>query len=306
MLKKIIIILFPILFASVMLKAQQMQHYSQYFLNDFAINPAVAGTEGFFDVRSNHRSQWVGITDSPRTFTLSMNTPIHGKNMGLGGTIFTDITGPTRRIGASFSYSYHLQIAKKTKLAMGLSAGVLQFAIDGSKITVRDPGDNYFSTGVQSTVVPDFGFGLYLYHDNYFFGASAPQITQNRLKFFENVQTKAKLEDHYFVTGGYKFNAGENFQIQPMLMVKYVAPVPIQFDISTRVIYQEKIWLGATYRTKDAVSAMLGFIYQENLMIGYSYDYTISGLQRYSSGTHEIMLGLRFGEGSKPSAPSIN
>jgi type IX secretion system PorP/SprF family membrane protein len=286
--------------------AQQLPQYSQYFLNDFAINPAVAGTSGYFDVRSNHRSQWVGITDAPRTFVLSMHSPFKEKNMGMGGTVFTDITGPTRRIGANFSYAYHLRLTENTKLAMGLSAGLLQFAIDASKITVRDQGDQYFSSGVQSVIVPDFGFGLYLYNENSFFGVSAPQLTQQRLKFFRNVDTRAQLADHYFLTGGYKIDLGQEFVLQPMVMVKYMDPVPVMIDISTRVIYQEKFWVGATYRTRDAVSAMFGFVYQENMIFGYSYDHTISGLQKYSSGTHELMIGLRFGSPKSPaSAPSM-
>ena len=301
--KKISFILLAILLISGGLFAQQMPHYSQYFLNNFAINPAVAGSSGFSDIRSNHRSQWVGITDAPRTFTLSMNAPVKEQKMGLGGTVFTDITGPTRRIGANFAYSYHLKIAEKTKLAMGLSAGLLQFTIDGSKITVRDPGDNYYVNGLQSVIVPDFGFGIYMYHDKYFFGASVPQITQNQLKSFANEQSRARLEDHYFITGGYVFKANENFQVQPMLMVKYVSPVPVQVDLSARVIYQEKLWVGATFRTRDAFSVMFSFIYQDNLMIGYAYDYTVSGLQKYSSGTHELMLGLRFGTTPEISEP---
>lgn len=299
------LILIFALISSGILKAQQMPHYSQYFLNEFMVNPAVAGSSGFSDIRSNHRSQWVGITDAPRTFTLSMNAPVKEQKMGLGGAIFTDITGPTRRIGGSFSYAYHLQVAEKTKLAMGLSAGLLQFTIDGSKITVRDPGDNYYVMGVQSLIVPDFGFGVYLYHDNYFFGASAPQITQNRLRFFADRENGARLEDHYFITAGYKFKAGENFQVQPMLMAKYVAPVPMQLDLSARIIYQEKMWFGATFRTKDAVSLMFSFLYQDNLMIGYAYDYTVSGLRKYTTGTHELMLGLRFDAAPDAPAPAI-
>jgi type IX secretion system PorP/SprF family membrane protein len=275
--------------------AQQLPQYSQYFLNDYAINPAVAGTSDHFEMRSNTRNQWVGITDAPRTFILSMHSPIKAKNMGLGGIIFTDITGPTRRIGAQFSYSYHLKLTENLKLGMGLSAGILQFAIDASKITLRDMGDNYFSTGVQSVVTPDFGFGLYLFHDKYFFGASAPQLTQNRLDFFRNIETQARLADHYYVTGGYKIDVGDDFQIQPMIMVKYVEPTPVQVDISTRFIFRDKFWLGGTYRTRDAASLMFGFIYQENMIFGYAYDHTISGLQKYSSGTHELMIGLRFG-----------
>ena len=49
------------------LQAQQLQQYTQYMLNDLAINPAVAGKDNFADMRSNNRYQWVGMTDAPRT-----------------------------------------------------------------------------------------------------------------------------------------------------------------------------------------------------------------------------------------------
>jgi hypothetical protein len=31
-------------------------------------------------------------------------------------------------------------------------------------------------------------------------------------------------------------------------------------------------------------------------MVGYSYDYSVTRLRNYSSGTHEIVLGLRFSQ----------
>ena len=37
------------------LQAQQLQQYTQYMLNDLAINPAVAGKDNFADMRSNNR-----------------------------------------------------------------------------------------------------------------------------------------------------------------------------------------------------------------------------------------------------------
>src|SRR3954467_14060469 len=84
--------------------AQQLPQYSQYMLNEMAINPAVAGRDDFAEVRSNNRQQWLGITDAPRTYMLTLQGPIKDKNMGLGMNIYTDIVGPTRRTGISFSY----------------------------------------------------------------------------------------------------------------------------------------------------------------------------------------------------------
>ena len=88
--------------------AQQLPQLTQYQFNDYVVNPAVAGSRPFFEIRSAHRYQWVGIQDAPRTFTFSGSSPV-GEKMGVGGYIFTDIVGPTRRTGFQFSYAYHLK-----------------------------------------------------------------------------------------------------------------------------------------------------------------------------------------------------
>src|SRR5438552_17373974 len=111
--------------------SQQLPQYSQYMLNQMAINPAVAGKEDYAEVRSNNRHQWLGITDAPRTYMLTLQGPIKDKHMGLGMNLYTDIVGPTRRTGISFSYAYHLKLNKQLNLAMGLSAGLQQWGIDG-------------------------------------------------------------------------------------------------------------------------------------------------------------------------------
>lgn len=286
--------------------AQQLPQYSQYLLNDFAVNPAVGGSKPYFEARTNIRNQWLGITDAPRTYVLSVHGPLKNQNMGIGGVLYTDITGPTRRIGLNISYAYHLKVADNTRLAFGLAGGLQQFAVDASKIKLRDKVDPHMGTQILSTVVPDFAFGIYFYHEKYFFSASAPQLLQNRLRLFEDVTTtELKLEDHYYVSAGYKFNFGENFQFEPSVMMKYVSPVPLQLDFSGRFIYKGNLWFGGTYRTMDAVAGIIGFNIQDNLMFGYSYDYALTNLQNYSTGTHEIMMGIKFIPNKGVAAPSI-
>jgi Type IX secretion system membrane protein PorP/SprF len=68
----------------------------------------------------------------------------------------------------------------------------------------------------------------------------------------------------------------------------------VQFDLGLRAIYHDKIWLGAVYRYMDAAAAIVGYKLQENLSLAYSYDFTTSNIRRYSSGTHEIMIAIRF------------
>ena len=274
--------------------AQQFPQYSQYLLNDFAVNPAVAGSNSFYEVKINQRNQWVGITDAPRTLILTLNGPFKTKNVGLGGTIYSDVVGPTRRSGSNFNYAYHLKIQKGLKLSLSLTAGIMQFSIDGSKVTTRDPGDTYFANQFLSSIVPGFGFSAYLYHDDYFFGLSAPQLTQKKVSFFTVDHKLNALTPAYFITGGYRFKIGDDFKIEPSVLAKYSNPAPMQFDFNTRVVYKDQVWLGSTIRIKDSFTGLIGFVFQQNLLVGYSYDYTFSGLRKYSSGTHEIMVGMRF------------
>lgn len=275
--------------------SQQLPQYTQYMLNEMAINPAVSGKDDYADVRSNNRYQWVGVTDAPRTYMLTLHGPIKAKNMGIGMNLYTDIVGPTRRTGLNFSYAYHMKVKDDMFLSMGLSAGVLQWGIDGSKLILRDDGDQNLLSTYQTTYVPDFGAGLYFHKkDRFYFGLSLPQIYQAPIKLYEGAGKNSKIVNHFNLNGAYIFDLGDDFKIEPSFLVKYEIPTPPKIDVGMRVIYQEQIWLGGAYRHNDAFTALIGYFYKNYLMIGYSFDFTTTNIKKYSTGTHEIMLGIRF------------
>jgi type IX secretion system PorP/SprF family membrane protein len=83
--------------------------------------------------------------------------------------------------------------------------------------------------------------------------------------------------------------------IKPSVMVKYVDKAPAIADFNVNVLLSNILWLGVGYRTNDAVVGMVELQLSKKLRIGYSYDYTLSDIQQYSSGSHEFMLGYDFG-----------
>lgn len=283
-------------FGAVFTYGQQLPHYTQYLINDYVTNPAIGGTSPYFKAQSNHRFQWVGITDAPRTYIFSLHGPIVNDKMGVGGYVFTDFTGPTRRSGFQASYSYKVNITDDIKLSFGLAGGLLQFAVDGGKVNLEDINDLVLSTSLQSSLVLDMAAGLYLYEeDRWFFSVSAPQLVGSKLQFFDAyTNTLSRLSNHYFAAGGYTFDISSDFQIQPSFLIKYISPVPIQVDANVRAIYQENVWVGLSYRSEDAIGAMLGYNFKERFMFGYSYDFPISNLRKQSTGSHELMVGFRF------------
>lgn len=282
--------------------AQQLPQYSQYMINNFAMNPAVAGTQPYFEACSDNRYQWIGITDAPRTYMLTFDGPITQQHIGIGAYVFTDITGPTRRTGFTTTYSYHLKITKDVNLSMGLSAGILQFAVNGSQITVEETGDQALTGAMESVLVPDLGCGIYLYGTHFYLGGAAPQIVKSRLQLTSLSSAQNELATHFYITGGYNFDLGPNFSLDPCVVAKYVFPAPLQFDFSARLLYLKKFWLGGGYRTLDAAYAMIGYVYQNNLTFGYSYDYPITDIRNYSFGTNEIFIGIKFSKDKKNSS----
>ncbi|MFT4754859.1 MAG: type IX secretion system PorP/SprF family membrane protein [Salibacteraceae bacterium] len=292
--KKIVLII-TLVCVSGIIVAQQLPQYSQFFLNKSLYNPGATGTEQFWEAQVINRLQWVGMDDAPRTHVFSANGPIKDYKMGLGGKVFADITGPTRRTGFSFSYSYKLKLTKTLKLGMGLSFGGLQYTIDGAQITLKNPGDVAISNQIQSTFVPDAGVGFHLYSDDFYVGFSVPQIIGNKVQFFDNYrETESALERHFFAYAGYKFRIGDDFVIEPAVLGKYVDPAPFAIEGTMRVIYQDFLWVGASYRMNDAVIAMAGFTVNESLVFAYSYDMTTSSIKTVTSGSHEIMIAIRF------------
>ena len=54
-------------------------------------------------------------------------------------------------------------------------------------------------------------------------------------------------------------------------------------------------WAGISYRNTDAIVGMLGMNINQKMKFGYSYDYSVSRFNRYSSGSHELFLGIMLG-----------
>ena len=295
--KRILKIFFLIVCGSGFLaNAQQSPHFTQYMFNDFVINPAVAGTNDYYQIRSNHRFQWVGLTDPPLTNTLSIYGPHASLPMGFGGYIYNDVTGPTSRTGITGSYAYNIEVSNDIRVSGGISFGLLQFKLDGAQLTIKEQSDLAIQPIVYSSYVPDASIGFYAYADEWYAGFSVSQLLNNKLKIFEEKNGLNKLKSHFYLTGGYKYEINRDLVAEPSVIIKGTSPGVYQFDLTARVLYQDLVWGGLSYRLKDAISILLGYVYDEKFYFGYAYDIGINDLRSYNSGTHEIMIGYRFND----------
>jgi len=280
--------------------SQQLPQYTQYLFNLYAINPAFGGFKPNWNATFNQRYQWSGVQDAPRTFTFTAEGPLKNLNMGMGGLVYADVVGPTRRVGAQVSYAYHFKLSENIKLSLAVSVGFSQWVIDGDKITIKDPNDPLLNSGRIASNSFDAKAGLALYGPNWYFGFSAPQLFQSKMYFWEGqTNSLSKMEDHYFFNGAYSFQLHEDWELEPSAMLKFVIPAPIKLDVFVRTIWKKQFWFGVGYRMKHAWTAMVGYKFKDRISLGYSYDFDFNDLKRVSSGSHEIMLRVHFAKTRK-------
>lgn len=280
---------------------QQLPLYSQYMMNGFLLNPGITGSMDYIPIRITARQQWTGIESAPSTQAISAHGLLVNKHMGVGGYIFNDMFGPISSTGLQASYAYHLTLNKNSKLGLGLSLSAFQFKLDEGNLESIDAGDEALTGAVESTFVPDANFGAYLYAENYFVGISGAQLIQYKIKLHEELAGNNQMIRHYYLTGGYQFKLGEEFDLQPSIMVKGTEKTPLQLDFNLKGFYKKNYWLGVSYRTSDAIIGIIGLKY-DRYYIGYAFDYTFSPLKNYSNGSHEIMLGINLGGNNEGSS----
>lgn len=271
--------------------AQQMPIFTNYLLNAYAYNPAVVGSNNYIQANLNYRNQWVGFEGAPKTYMASIYGPFRkSPKVALGGMISADVTGLLQRTGGYFTYAYHVQLNDQWKLGMALSAGAMQYRVRLYDAKIYDKDDDVLNGSLLSKIVYDMNAGLYLYRKDFFFGVSAYQVN-NKISFDHST---SKLTPNMYSMIGYTYKVNKKISIQPSALVKYNAPVGIQPEFSARGIYMKQYWAGLSYRMNDAFSVMLGGVCLERISIAYAYDFPLSGIKKYTSGSHELMLTYSF------------
>lgn len=274
--------------------AQQDPQFTQYFFNPLAINSGYAGTHDVLNVTLLAREQWVGVEGRPRTQTLAIHSPLRNEAIGIGLSIVNDQLGPVKNTAIMADMAYRLKVNHKSKLAFGMKAGANLYSANLIDLVGTDVNDISFAQNISTTPLPNFGFSLYWWSDRAFAGLSTPRLIENEYSDGATTTMMGTEKRHFFLTGGYVFDLHPVVKFKPTAQVKYVAGSPVIFDVTANLLYDEKFWVGGFYRLNDAAGVLLSYQVSDQLRAGYSYDYTLSALNTFSSGSHEIMLSYDF------------
>jgi len=296
--------------------------YSQFYNAPTLINPAFAGNTRGANVAINYRNQWPSIDNAYTTYSLAYDQKWN-KNSGLGLYVTSDDAGDgaikTTKLAGIYSYKIRIQNDLYIKGALDVAFG--QTRLDQSKLVFLDnldpqyglnsPGGVELQTAEVLSSSPsrsylDISSGFLLYSPQFYGGLSFKHMNSPSIDFIDDVTgeegilplrwsaivgTQIDLQQG----GTYRNKNNSTTFISPnLLFVKQQDFWQINAGAYLNV---DQIFGGLWYRhtahNSDAIIFSAG-VKSGIFKIGYSFDYTISGLGINSGGSHEIGIVLNF------------
>jgi type IX secretion system PorP/SprF family membrane protein len=325
----LLIILTAVFFSA---NSQQLPVYSQYMMNGFLLNPAVAGHEGYTAVNLTAREQWAGIKDAPGTYAASYQTRLlknsyiarsasirrrkrvmsRSGRVGYGFYAYTDMAGAFNRTGIQGTYTYHIPF-DKSQLSFGVSVTGYQFRIQPDKIRLLDIDDPILLNTEKSALIPDANFGVYYSDRNLYAGISAMQLFQTPIKLGADKEGPGfRMVRHYFLTAGYRFEIAQDILMEPSILFKTTEKFISQIDGNVKFYFKENYWAGLSYRSggsysiteesfngKGSAAIIMAGIRVDKYYFGYAFDYTFNAIGARSMGSHEFMGAVKFGDNAR-------
>jgi type IX secretion system PorP/SprF family membrane protein len=290
-----IILSILILLTPIRILGQMFPLSDHYVVNGLAINPAYAGCQEALSLTLSYRDQWVGFKDAPKSYILSVHTPVYNDRIGLGLLVENNRAGIFKETNIFGNYAYRLEL-QEGKLSFGLGFGLTVYNIAWNELLAADANDPQLMNNNVSAVMPNFSLGIYYYTKKYFIGISAPLFLNHEL---DKNTGKYKIGNNlsggnYFLSGGYEFSVSSRVKLQPSILIKYHPDNPVQIDYNAQINLNDKLWMGVGYRNKNILAALLQCQLNYQIRMAYSYDYNFGSIGKYMNGSHEIVLNYIF------------
>lgn len=290
--------------------------YTQYISAPLQINPALAGVTQAPRFILHYRNQWPGFNQAYSTYSVTYDQNFPRMNSGVGLNLQGDNAGNGiyNTYSASLFFSYNLQVADDFYVKAGLEGGVVQTRLDWDRLIFFDQldpitgpvdgGNNPNPTGETrpdelNKLWADVGAGLLVYNPYFAAGLSIKHINSpNEGLIIENKNFgNVPIRFTAHLSGEIPLPIDNNYNQQPFLSPNLLVVKQGEFYQITPGAYASLgmfyggLWYRITPSNSDAAIALVGF-QKDMFKIGYSYDFTVSGLSSHTAGSHEVSVTI--------------
>ena len=301
-------LLFFVILTGYETSAQNYPTYDGYFLNAFIYNPAAAATDQL-QINASYRRQWFGIPGAPSISSLTINSLLDKRRVGLGFKVSSFSRGFLNSTDASFSYAYGVPLSKVNRLFFGLSGGLLTNTVNLGELTaVSDPA----LANVSNSISPTASFGILFKNTNGLnLGFTLPKLFNNlttldanySFSYFDNMIFTASFSKWQPQPSASKKGRGRSYRSKKntnvpleLFTIYRYSSYGGMFEGTGKLNFNSNIWLSATYRQYAGVIPGIGFS-TENISFSYFYEPGIGG--DLPLKTHEFLLSIHLGKTKK-------
>jgi type IX secretion system PorP/SprF family membrane protein len=223
--------------------------------------------------------------------------PVHllGRTHGVGISFMNDNLAFNNDFLVSAVYAFRIDLGQGS-LGIGTNVGLANQALtpewNGADVITPDTDDAIPKNG-GSVFGFDMGLGAFYNTDNYYIGISTTHLNQTKFDYPEDV-AESQLIRHYYLMAGYSIQlSNPMFEIIPSMMLQSDGRSNLIY-LNTNIRYNKRFWGGVSYSVGGALTALIGIEMMNGINIGYSYDFELSPLMQYNSGSHEITVRYCF------------
>jgi type IX secretion system PorP/SprF family membrane protein len=278
--------------------AQQTATFDHYQTQQFLVNPAAAGLNGT-SVILDYRRQWSGFAGAPETQVLAVDGAIKRDKIGLGLMIVNDQINILGSTSAMATFAYRVQFADNHFLRLGVSGGMNQNRILFDKVNAGDPSELQLFQDNQNATSFDANAGLFYELGNLKAGLAATHLAGGRYYYENNFDSQSlnyQMIKHYLLNAEYRFNIKKGkWAVVPAVQLRTAQGLKPLYEGGVTGFYKKDVWLTLRYLHNVGYTVAFGGFITKNILAGYAYSYSSTEISGYNQGTHDIILGFRFG-----------
>lgn len=292
--QKILIILFFVGFS--LEGFSQLLPQTQYVINPYLYNPALAGAKRDMAFFFSYKKQWWGVEGSPDLATLTFEYPFEGR-LTASSLLNYQTEGPFRVINFLGTASYFLPLDSYAEhfLFFGMSLGVENNSINTSEIT--DPNDPALinATLGQTGVIGNAGVA-YTYN-GIRAGLSFPRLFARDIVAVEGTKENSFSPlDFWILNVSYLYDLNFlDLSVEPQILYHADKFAGGQVEAMVTSYYQDYGFLGLSYRHNYGLSVYLGGNVKDRYSVSYAYGFattSATGLP-FNNASHEIGIRIK-------------
>ncbi len=292
-------------------------YFSQFFLNPVYMNPSYAGTMKVPRAGVQYRNQWPAMNNAYTTYFASFDTYLPKITSGLGFLLFNDVQGDGIYTESSFkvAYSKEIRINRDWTMYGSITAGAQFNSLNFDRLIFADGLDPIFGQHQPTAenvpdnnnkLFPDFGAGILLFDDKYFFGIAVDHLSEPDQSIYTNYSQilPRKYTTHFEVNLPW-FRPGHLRKFctfNPNVIVQMQGDEQnITYGMyANRKGFSLGLWNRQTTKQSSDIIVMAGFVGKQ-LKTAITYDLNLKGVGLRSQGAIELSISYLLRDPGKKS-----